>query len=447
MDEDERAPAALCHEVGAQDRLADAGRSHEDTRLVLEKGARSRLLERRELATERHVELRSLRALVLDDELHALISEQGLEVGQASTGDCQMLWKVLGAGDDSRRAPRRQAHPLLLVELGILEGGEPLNLVEQRRGQARLLDEEPLGAHDLQLGWQRTSETCRLPAPGRQPRPRRGVLRLDRLCRADADHEPLARRLTGEALDALGCEPRDTRKKVPLIRPWLQRVVDEQRVAKRACFRLERQRDEVAEPTPRQGVLVRKEAVVRVHAELVAARHRLGEKKAAHAPRNAGVDRLREEEPDVGPIPGARAFDCGLQADGPASLDEGSDIFRPGLLVEVGGKEPGGLVFQHRVDADDVAAVEVVEDDLVGDRQELAAHAFPALDPLAVAQGADAERPEVAADGRIALPAPVRLLPVLGVDIHAPAEQLAEEPKLVDAHGRLGDRCAPSHDG
>ena len=40
MDEDERAPAALRHEIGTEDRFADAGRSYEDARLVLEKGAR-----------------------------------------------------------------------------------------------------------------------------------------------------------------------------------------------------------------------------------------------------------------------------------------------------------------------------------------------------------------------------------------------------------------------
>ena len=42
--EDERAPPALRHEVGAEDRLADAGRRDEDAGVVLEEGARGRLL-------------------------------------------------------------------------------------------------------------------------------------------------------------------------------------------------------------------------------------------------------------------------------------------------------------------------------------------------------------------------------------------------------------------
>ena len=58
-----------------------------------------------------------------------------------------MLREIFGAGDHSRGERRRQSHALLLVELRILEGRNTLDLVEQRRGQTRLRDEEPLREH------------------------------------------------------------------------------------------------------------------------------------------------------------------------------------------------------------------------------------------------------------------------------------------------------------
>ena len=68
------------------------------------------------------------------------------------------------------------------------------------------------------------------------------------------------------------------------------------------AFVLERQRDQVAESAAWHGVLVREEPVVRLHAELVAPGHRLGDQVAAHLAGDAGGDGRREEEPDVGAV-------------------------------------------------------------------------------------------------------------------------------------------------
>ena len=145
-------------------------------------------------------------------------------------------------------------------------------------------------------------------SPRRQPRPRRRVLLVRRLRGAHADHQPLARRLARDALDEVGGEPRHSGEVRPLVRPRPERVVDEQRVALLARLVLERQGDEVAEAAARHGVLVREEPVVRLHAELVAPRHRLGDEVAAHPPRDVRGDRRREEEPDVRAVPGTRAL-------------------------------------------------------------------------------------------------------------------------------------------
>ena len=58
-----------------------------------------------------------------------------------------MLREIFGAGDHPRGERSRQPHALLLVELRILEGRNTLDLVEQRRGQTCLGDEEPLREH------------------------------------------------------------------------------------------------------------------------------------------------------------------------------------------------------------------------------------------------------------------------------------------------------------
>jgi hypothetical protein len=58
---------------------------------------------------------------------------------------------IRGARDDARRGGRREPHALLLVELRVLEGGQPLDLIDHGRGQLRLLDEEPLDEYGANL--------------------------------------------------------------------------------------------------------------------------------------------------------------------------------------------------------------------------------------------------------------------------------------------------------
>lgn len=66
---------------------------------------------------------------------------------------------------------------------------------------------------------------------------------------------------------------------------------------------LKRQGNQVPKAALGQGVLVGKEAVIGLEAELVAAVHGPGQEAAPQLSRPGGGDGLREEKPDVGPLP------------------------------------------------------------------------------------------------------------------------------------------------
>jgi hypothetical protein len=231
MHQDECAPPALRHQVRSEDCLANAGGCHEYAGVVLEEGSCGGLLDRRELAVKSHVQLDALVPLVLERELHLMLVQKHLEVELTAARDGEVLREVLRAGDDPGRAPRGQPHSLLLVELRVLKGGEPLHLVEQRRRYPGLPDEEPLRQDHLQLGGERASDPRRARTSRRKPRPRRRVLLFRDLRCAYADNEPVARRLARKALDQVREDPRNAREIRPLVRPGLEGVVEEHRVA------------------------------------------------------------------------------------------------------------------------------------------------------------------------------------------------------------------------
>ena len=407
--EDEGAPAALGDQVRAEDGLPEPRRRHEDPDVVLEHGFRRGLLDRRELALEGQVVRLAHVAFVLDRQLHPVLVEERLEVDLTPSGDGDVIGEVLRAGDDPGRATRGQPHALLLVEVRILERGEPLYPVEQRRGNARLPDEEALRQDRVQLRREGASHPLRTDGAGRRRHQGQRML-LDE-GRGKAGH-------TGEM--------------APLVGPRVEAIVEEERVPLLHRLSLERQGDEVSEAPARHRVLVREEPVVGLHPDLVAATHGLGEKVGAHPPGHARGDGSREEKPHVGTFTGARPFHRRIRTGGTAGFDEGGGVLPPRGPVEVGRQESAGLVLEHRVDADDVAAVEVVQDDLVPHRKEFLVRALPTLHALLVAEG---PVPLVRAGGGVALLPLGGVLPVPRVDVLAAAEEFPEDPKL----GRVGE--------
>ena len=214
-----------------------------------------------------------------------------------------------------------------------------------------------------------------------------------------------------------------------MIRERLELLVDEDAVSLLAGLVLERQRDQVAEAAPGHRVLVWEETVVGLHAELVAAAHRLGDEVAAHPSRDVRVYRRGEEEPRVCAVPRAGALDRDGYADGSAGFGKCGDVFLPRALVEIGSEKPAALILEERVDAHHVSALQVVDDDLVADRDEGLVRAVAAL--ASGLEHAEPGLPLVRARGGVACLAGLLAHEPRRKDVRASAEQRTEQLHLV----------------
>lgn len=110
-------------------------------------------------------------------------------------------------------------------------------------------------------------------------------------------------------------------------------------------------------------------------------------------------DSRRKEHPRVRALAGARNLQRGRYAEVTAGLHESPGIIAPLGIVEVHCQEAATVVLQQRIDADGVAAGEVVVEGLVGQRDQQPMAAVGALDPRLFA---DTRTPLVGACGRIA---------------------------------------------
>src|SRR5258705_10887723 len=83
-----------------------------------------------------------------------VLLEQFFNLGLATSRKCDMLREVLGAREDARRHGGRQPHPLFLVELGGLEGGDPLDRIQKSGRELSFLDEKPLRNNGSRFSWE-----------------------------------------------------------------------------------------------------------------------------------------------------------------------------------------------------------------------------------------------------------------------------------------------------
>ncbi len=130
VDEHEGAPASPRHQVRPEGGLSDPGRCDEDADAVLKKRARRLLLDVREPAFEVEGDRLALLPPVVDDERHAVVAKKIREVVATAPRQRNVLRELLCTGDHAWRIGRREPHALSLVELEVLEGREPFDLVE-----------------------------------------------------------------------------------------------------------------------------------------------------------------------------------------------------------------------------------------------------------------------------------------------------------------------------
>src|SRR3989442_1211075 len=107
MHEDERAPATGRSEVGADDRLPDAGWSDKDTQVMCKQGLRCLLLDFGQMPVEARLQRFTKDALVVEPETNSVLGEQVPQVADAASRESNVSRVLLGTGDDTRRERRR----------------------------------------------------------------------------------------------------------------------------------------------------------------------------------------------------------------------------------------------------------------------------------------------------------------------------------------------------
>src|SRR6056297_940935 len=85
-----------------------------------------------------------------------------------------------------------------------------------------------------------------------------------------------------------------------------------------------------------------------------------------------GRNRLGKKDPDVCPITGAGNFQRCRDVKLPAGLHEGLGILLPVSFVKVSREEIAAVIGKQRKDADGLFARQMVVDQLIGYRQQLA---------------------------------------------------------------------------
>ncbi|HEY0372862.1 MAG TPA: hypothetical protein VGD79_12715 [Thermoanaerobaculia bacterium] len=223
------------------------------------------------------------------------------------------------------------------------------------------------------------------------------------------------------------------------------RVIDENTVPAIARQFLQGQRNEVAESALWQCVLVGKETIVGVEADLRPALHRLREHERSELARENRSNGLFEEEPHVGALTGTRPFDGRRQIQPPAGLHERTRILAPAPLVEIDREKRTRLIAEHGIDSRDerlpfiVASRQMPADHVIGNGQETLVMTRGASDPRLLT---DPSHPFVATSRRISGLSGFPALEPARIDIVASAKEGTEQRDLrvcggveIESHG------------
>src|SRR5205807_4797944 len=287
---------------------------------------------------------------------------------------------LISTRNDPRSGCSGEAHPLFLVELGMLEGCESLELSEKRSGQGGLLDIKTLREDACHDGRQRADDNLRGLQCWLRAHPwSRLLVIIEDFREPNADNTACSRGFLRDHLRCAGFDALNRREEAPLVRIGLEALINEDTIALLPGLVLKRQCDEVAESSPWHRVLVREQPIIGLHAQLVSPRHRLGNEITAHSSRDVCGYRQSEEKPCMGTVSRTRALDRSRNTERSARRGEGADVFLPRALVEIDRQEPTRLILEQRIAADDVPAPQVICHDLIVDGDEGLIQAVSAL--------------------------------------------------------------------
>ncbi len=222
--------------------------------------------------------------------------------------------------------------------------------------------------------------------------------------------------------------------------------VQEHGVALLAWSSLQWERNQIPEPAVREGVLVRKEAIVRVEANVWPRLHRLRQQMRPEATSQRCRQSILEEQPDVGTPSRPGALERRRKVEARARLQEPARVGLPTSLVKVDGEQVAGLVQQQRIHAGNerlavrAASRQMPADHVISDREEPTMGAVGAFDARLLANATD-PLVSISARGRIAAPACLAALEAARVHVDAAAEQRPEQRDLCLGRGRVGDRA------
>ena len=250
---------------------------------------------------------------------------------------------------------------------------------------------------------------------------------------ADADNPPVPLGIANDFLDGGPIDLAEARQECPLIGIRQTPLIEEDAISEFPRLLLQRQGNQIAEAALGKRILIGEETIVGIQADIRTAFHGLGQDVRTESACQGRGNGLGEEQPNVPAVAAARSLQGGRQVHAAACLQDGSCIFLPMCLIEIGCQEEAGLVLKHGVHAHDeitaiiVSAREVPVNHFVGDGKKAAMRASGAFDLGLLAQ---ASRPLVGTRRLIAGLAALAALEATRIDIVASTEERAKQSDL-----------------
>jgi hypothetical protein len=133
VDQHEGTSGSRCDQICADDGLAHARRRDEHTGVVTEQGPRGLFLDGCQPTLEGDLQRLAVTPLIFNAECAPVVLKDLRKLAPASAGQRHVLSQFLGTRNDARSQCRRQPKALLLVELGILESCQALDLIQMGR--------------------------------------------------------------------------------------------------------------------------------------------------------------------------------------------------------------------------------------------------------------------------------------------------------------------------